>query len=185
MCTPSSSSYAATCGGPLGQMTETCQPARVSARASSQTRRSNGTDRFSTRIRALPGEADILSVFYIARLHEANEVDERLPVPHPGRNTPVRRMTIRDHDRLGAQHHVLGLVAHQAIEVRNLALQVEPVRPHELRHVDVGIVEEYFVALAHEGTHHAHDRALAQIVGSRLEGQTEDADLLLSGLLDR
>ena len=36
---------------PTGQMTVTVNPAAVSARASCQTRRSNGTDRFSTRIR--------------------------------------------------------------------------------------------------------------------------------------
>src|SRR5258707_13952790 len=94
-------------GPPFGQMTDTCQPASVSAADSSHTRRSNGTGRFSTRMRTRPpgavrspGEPDILAAKDVAFLDQAHEVDERLPVAHPPGDRPVGGMGIRDDDDL-------------------------------------------------------------------------------------
>ena len=65
---------------PCGQMTLTSQPSARSARLSCQTRRSNGTERFSTRISAclpLPAKA-LVPLGGPARLgvREADEVDD-------------------------------------------------------------------------------------------------------------
>src|SRR5258707_14895247 len=105
MDTLSISSYDFVHGPPFGQMTDTCQPGSVSGRDWSHTRRSNGTGRFSTRMRTRPpgavrspGEPDILAAMDVALLDQAHEVDERLPVLHPSRDGPVRGMGVRDDD---------------------------------------------------------------------------------------
>src|SRR5438445_12175697 len=60
MCTPSTTtSDSVSCFIPCGQMTWTSQPASCSAVHSCHTRRSKGTDRFSTRISALPAKAHV------------------------------------------------------------------------------------------------------------------------------
>src|SRR5690349_4083598 len=114
-------------------MTETSQPASVSARDSSHTRRSNGTGRFSTRMRTRPpgavrspGEPDILAAKDVAFLDQAHQVDERLPVVHPPRNRTVRGMGVRDDDDLRPVDHLAGILAEDAIEVRDLRFEVLP-----------------------------------------------------------
>src|SRR4051812_21141014 len=62
---------------PWGQMTCTSQPASRRVVLSCHTRRSNGTDRFSTRIRALPAKAQVPIVRPArVRVGEADEVND-------------------------------------------------------------------------------------------------------------
>src|SRR3982751_1458245 len=78
MCTPSSTTSGSVSRFvPCGQMTCTSHPASRSAQLSCQTRRSNGTERFSTRISALPAKAHV-PIGRPARLRvgKADEVDD-------------------------------------------------------------------------------------------------------------
>src|SRR5437868_8859756 len=62
---------------PCGQMTCTSHPASRSARLSCHTRRSNGTERFSTRISALPAKAQVpIGRPARVRVGKADEVDD-------------------------------------------------------------------------------------------------------------
>ena len=64
---------------PLGQTTVTLYPASLSARLSCHTRRSNGTERFSTRIRALPSDTVVLSAaFEVGGFGQPNQVNYHL-----------------------------------------------------------------------------------------------------------
>ena len=79
-------------------------------------------------------------------------------------------------------------VAQQRGEVRDLPLDVVLVRPDQPRHRDVPIVDLQRAALAEQRLGQDDDRALAQVVGARLEAEAEQADSLLAGvehLVDR
>ena len=81
--TPSISAYGSrSCFVPCGQMTCTSQPASRSALLSCHTRRSNGTDRFSTRMSALPAKAHVSRSFPTQLgVGEADEVDDHSLAP--------------------------------------------------------------------------------------------------------
>src|SRR4051794_12771872 len=82
---------------PRGQMTVISQPASVRAAHSCQTRRSSGTDRFSTRTSALPGSAYVPPTRIPAGcIRQADEIDDELVVAHHLRDTGERRAY--DHD---------------------------------------------------------------------------------------
>src|SRR4051812_23221363 len=78
MSTPSSSACGSrSCFLPCGQMTETSYPASRSAWHSCQTRRSNGTERFSTRISALPSDTVVLVLaLERGRVGQPHEIDD-------------------------------------------------------------------------------------------------------------
>src|SRR3954454_3902333 len=88
---------------PCGQITWTSHPASRRVVDSCQTRRSKGTDRFSTRMSALPGKAGV-SLFKATRLGvgQADEVDD-LPVAA----VRQRRQDVRV---LGADEQDVGVV---------------------------------------------------------------------------
>src|SRR3954452_19614688 len=79
MRTPSSSKYGSVYRFvPCGQMTCTSQPASRRAVLSCHTLRSNGTERFSTRISALPAKAHVPRVGpALVGVGDADQVDHR------------------------------------------------------------------------------------------------------------
>src|SRR6266498_1053218 len=86
---------------PCGQMTCTSQPASRSARLSCHTRRSNGTERFSTRMSALPAKAHVPMVCPARlRVGEADEVDDG-PVAHGVERAQHRGVLAADDADLG------------------------------------------------------------------------------------
>src|SRR4051794_28310094 len=112
---------------PCGQMTLTSQPAARNARLSCQTRRSNGTERFSTRISAclpLPAKA-LVPLGGPARLGvgEADKVDDG-PVAGLGQRRDDDRLGRADHAHLGVLEHLVHVVGEQVAQVRQPALDV-------------------------------------------------------------
>src|SRR5882757_8290646 len=98
-------SWRATAPWPCGQITETSYPACTSVVASFQTRRSNGTGRFSTIIRTRlgrdgsPTDAIVLSVEAIVIL-DANQIDNELVMPYPGSDAAELRIAVSNHNDL-------------------------------------------------------------------------------------
>src|SRR5690606_23394522 len=89
---------------PIGQMTCTSHPASRSATLSCQTRRSSGTERFSTRMSALPANA-----------HVVPSVPERRGLRHPYEidHLAAEAVEFFEHGRVGAADHAhLGVVQH-------------------------------------------------------------------------
>src|SRR4051794_16306949 len=106
---------------PRGQMTLTSHPAARSARLSCQTRRSNGTERFSTRISAclpLPAKA-LVPPGGPARLGvgEPDEVDDG-PVTRLGQRLDHGRLGRADHAHLGVLEDLGDVVGEQVAQVR-------------------------------------------------------------------
>src|SRR5215471_5989319 len=75
MSTPSiRSNFSRSRVAPCGQMTETWYPASVSERLSCHTRRSKGTERFSTRTRTSPGNGVVRSSVALLPVGKADEI---------------------------------------------------------------------------------------------------------------
>src|SRR5690242_6563589 len=177
MCTPSISAYGSVSRFvPCGQMTCTSQPASRSARLSCHTRRSNGTERFSTRISALPAKAHVpIGCPARFRVGEADEVDDD-PVARGGERLQHGRFLAADDADLGVREDVGDGVAEQVAQVRQPALDVFPVRAHQPGQRHVGVVDAQVVSLAQQALGEFHERALPQVVGARLERQPEQPD---------
>src|SRR5437667_3719875 len=118
MRTPSRSSYGSRSHSvPWGHTTSTSNPAQDSARASCQTRRSNGTERFSSRTTTLPSDADIvLSAPPLDGVRKADEVDDAPSVRLRQRVDGLRRARADDAD-LGVPHNLAAAVCEQRREV--------------------------------------------------------------------
>src|SRR4051794_20230274 len=139
---PSRRTYGSrSCLTPRGQITLTSKPASRRAVASCQTRRSSGTDRFSTSKRTLPGDADIfLAHAAFCSIRKSNKVDDHAPVR--GRNCFEdfwgRRANNAD---VRVAHRVLGRLDEERGEVRYMTIDVLAIRAHEPRHRDLGVVD--------------------------------------------
>src|SRR3569833_1080316 len=90
---------------PCGQITWTSQPASRRVVDSCQTRRSKGTDRFSTRMSALPGKAGV-SLFKATRLGvgQADEGDEHAVVRQGRQHV---RVLGADEQDVGVVHDII------------------------------------------------------------------------------
>src|SRR2546425_1254556 len=132
MCTPSrTTSGSVSRFVPCGQMTCTSHPASCNARLSCHTRRSNGTERFSTRMSALPAKAHV-PIGCPARfgVGKADEVDDD-PVARRIQRGEDRWVLAADDADLGVREDVVDRVAEQVAQVRQPAFDVVPVRAHE------------------------------------------------------
>src|SRR6266496_2212342 len=162
MCTPSMTASASVSRlVPCGQITWTSQPASRRAKDSCQTRRSNGTERFSTRMSALPGKAYI-SLFMATRdgVGEADEVDEHPVAAVRQRGEDVRVFAADDGD-FGVVEHFFDGAREQLAEVRQAALDVFAVGTHQPGQADVGVVDLQVVALAQQPLGELDQRGLA------------------------
>src|SRR5437763_512634 len=170
---------------PCGQMTCTSQPASRSVVDSCQTRRSNGTERFSTRMSALPGKTGVY-LFVAARfgVGQADEIDER-PVATVRERGEDVRVLAADDQGLGVLEHLFDGTGEKLPEVREPALDVLAVGAHQPGEADVGVVDLEVVAVAEQALGQLDQRRLAQVVGARLERQPEQPDLALPGARDQ
>src|SRR3954453_5276226 len=119
---------------PCGQMTLTSQPSARNARLCCQTRRSNGTERFSTRISAclpLPAKA-LVPLGGPARVGvgEADEVDDGL-VARLGQRVDDDLLGRAHHADLGVLEDLVDVVGQQVAQVRQPALDVLAVGAHQ------------------------------------------------------
>src|SRR5262249_9475697 len=100
---------------PCGQITCTSQPASRSAVLSCHTRRSNGTDRFSTRMSALPAKAHVPRVGPArVGVGKADEVDD-LPVSGAVQRGPHLWIGAADHADLGVRENLVDRAAEQVV----------------------------------------------------------------------
>src|SRR4051794_35942846 len=141
MRTPSmTSSVAVSRFVPCGQITSTSQPWPVRVWHSCQTRRSNGTERFSTMIRALPGKADISLLLATGRgVREPDEVDERCGRAGQGGAHVVVRLP--HHEDLRVVDDLGDRVDEEVPQVGEVGLDEGPVRPEQRRLDDGGVVD--------------------------------------------
>src|SRR3954454_18263853 len=161
---------------PSGQITSTSQPWPVRVWHSCQTRRSNGTERFSTTIRALPGKADIsLLLATRRRVREPDEVDHghRGAVAERGADVVVR---LPDDEHLRVVGDLGDGVDEEVAQVWQGGLDERGGGPEQRRLDDGGVVDAQVVALAEHPLAELHQRALAQVVGAALEREAEHAD---------
>src|SRR5437868_9033638 len=143
MWTPSIISRRARAPEPTGQITETSYPACTSVVASFQTRRSNGTGRFSTmiRIRLSRGEAGanaisptnaiVLSI-EAATVLDADQINNKLVLSYARSDATKFRIAVSDHNDLAVQKCCIKGLDQQRRDVRNHTQQIFPVRTHEL-----------------------------------------------------
>src|SRR6266542_1907945 len=174
--TPSLSSKASrSCFCPFGQTTATSKPARRSATHSCQTRRFSGTDKSSTRNSALPGDTRVLlAPPSLARIRQAHQVDD-VPAVAAVQSIDVFGSARADDADLGVRDESRGVGYEQRREMRKAALDVLPVRAHEARERDLGVVDPQVEALAQQPFAQLDEGTLAQVVGERLEREPEDA----------
>ena len=77
---------------------------------------------------------------------------------------------------VGTGNGLLGAVGEDALEVRKLRLHVLAIGTDERRRVEDGVVDADLVPLAQQGLCQIDVGALAEIVATRLETQTEQGD---------
>jgi hypothetical protein len=93
--------------------------------------------------------------------------------------------SVADDQRLGMREHFLDGGNHEAGDVRDLVQNVVPVGAVDCRQAHVAVVHAQLVALADEALGELDHRAFSQVVGARLEGETEDAHFALAFLHHR
>ena len=163
---------------PFGQTTDTWKPASRSAPASSQTRRSNGTGRFWTRMRIRRAAGPTPRALLTRRAPRSRAAPRSPLRAGPGRRArerEARRATRRaqprrdgPHDRdLGAGERFLRGRAEHLAKVRQPALDVPAVRADEPLGIDDGVVDAKPHPLAEQRLRHLDERALAEVVGLR------------------
>src|SRR5690242_13180346 len=174
---------------PVGQMTETSYPPFTRVVASFQTRRSNGTGKFSTMIRTRfarkgsPTDAIILSI-ELAEVANANQVDHELIRPDPLGKAVELSVSIADHDDLAMRERLVEGFDQKRRHVRDHAKQIIAIGADELGEADVPIEDADVIALADQALDQFQNRAFAQIVGASLEAHAENADRPFAGLSD-
>src|SRR3990172_7949652 len=142
-------------------MTATSHPARLSARHSCQTRRSKGTERFSTRMRALPGNADVPGLTSPrGGIGQPREVDDQASVRLSESLDRLRAAGADDADLRMGEHLSSGLGKKRG-EMRDVLLDVLPVRPDEVGERDRGIVDAKVEPFAEKLLGQLDERALA------------------------
>src|SRR5258707_3802534 len=111
---------------PCGQMTCTSHPASRRVVLSCQTRRSNGTDRFSTRMSALPAKTVVPRIRPTHfRVGEADKVNDRT-VAGRVEHGEHRWVFAADNEHFGVCEDVVDGVGEQVAEVRQPALDKLP-----------------------------------------------------------
>src|SRR5680860_1596153 len=154
---------------PRGQMTTTWWPASTRARLSCHTRRSKGTDRFSTRISTratprLPGDAGVAGIaLELGGPLEAHEVDQR-PAVRVGEGVDDLCRRRADHERLAVGDDRLRGGCEQALQVWDAGGDVVAVRALQARQGDVAVIDEEVVPAAEQALGELHEGALAQVV---------------------
>ena len=184
---PSSSWYAGS-PGPFGQMIDTWNPASRSALASSQTRRSNGTGRFWTMMRTRRSGSANPSAFLTRRAPRSRGVPRSPLRAGPGAsstraggaasNAPSAAASACPRSRPRRRRRFLRGRAEHLAKVRQPALDVAEVRADEALGIDDGVVDAKSHALAEQRLRHLDERALAEVVGLRLEAEAEQRDAL-------
>src|SRR4051794_18412193 len=97
---------------PVGQITETSYPACTRVVASFQTRRSNGTGRFSTMIRTrrgfekLPADTIVLSIQAV-EIADTNKIDDELIGSNARRNVAEFRIAVSDDNDLAVRKRLI------------------------------------------------------------------------------
>src|SRR6478609_5062940 len=125
---------------PRGQMTETAYPARCSEVASCHTRRSKGTERFSTRIAALPSDTDVhLLSPALDNVGEADEIHHAQLAFSCDCPDGVRAVRTHDAD-LGMVDGFVRRVHHEVGQVRQVLIHVCAVRTDKTRNRDRFVV---------------------------------------------
>src|SRR5688500_846021 len=127
---------------PVGQMMETTWPASRIVVAACHSRRSNGLGRFSTSINTLLGRLRSVVVKArslpaksfvdpgdAARLGDAHQVDDGLPLGEALRDVAEFRRGVADDDGVGVREHFLDAGNHQARDVRDVVQDVVAVGP--------------------------------------------------------
>src|SRR4029077_15526849 len=145
-------------------MTVTSWPAWTSARLSCQTRRSNGTLRFSTRIRMRaiaplsPGRAEVAARM-AGQLGPPHQVDQKRVLRARGGLDRVG-FGARQDDDLGTEDGRHRRGDHEAREVRDAGIDIGAVRAREVRDAHVRIMDAEVEAPPEQTLRELHHRAL-------------------------
>src|SRR5262249_27922754 len=157
-------------------MTVTPSPASWRARHSCQTRRFIGTDRSSTMKRALPRNADVLRLLTKFRgVGETHEIDHDASVVISDLVNTLGVVRADDADLCVSDQFLLR-VHEKRREIGDMAVDVFPIRSHDPAQRHGWIVDLQIETLAEQLFAELDEWTVAQIVGSGLEGQTDDAD---------
>src|SRR5687768_5482919 len=108
-----------------------------------------------------------------ARVADADEVDERLPVGQAPGNVAEFRRRVADNDGIGVVDNLVDACNHQARDMGDAVEDVVAVRPVDGCEADVAVVHAQVVALSDQPLDQFHYRALAQVIGTRLEAEAE------------
>src|SRR3989441_1479490 len=133
---------------------------------------------------ALPANPSIVSLKQRRVNRQPDEVNDDLVRARPRQCFRELGRLIADDDDLGLVDEVVDGVAEQRRKMWNLFLDVFLVRADQFREKHILVVDAELASLAEQLLGEDDDRALAQVVGARLEAETEQADLLLARFHD-
>src|ERR1700680_2665171 len=133
-----------------------------------------------------PSPADpLVDAGYASRIADAYEIDDGLAFAQaPGHVTELRRR-VADDDGAGMRQDLIDARHHQPGDMRDVIEDVVPVGPVDARGAHVLVVYPQPESLSDQALHHLAHRACPQVIGSRLEAEAKDADLLVALRHDR
>src|SRR5262245_53110180 len=110
-------------------------------------------------------------------LRHVHQIEDDLAVSHVALQGLEYATLVQPHDEnIRLPDDRLDVAAQERTDVWQVLLDEPPVRPEELGQVDLGVVDQKAEPLADELLGHEHQRALAQVIGPGLEGQSDHAD---------
>ena len=117
-----------------------------------------------------------------AVVEQPHQVDHDLPVAPQRLDLPILLEPVADHDHLRVRDDVTHRRPHQRPDVRDLALDVGPVRPYHCGSRYIGIVDRQLQALPEQCLSKRDQRSFPEVVGPRLEAEAQDPHPPLSCL---
>lgn len=114
----------------------------------------------------------------------AVHIDDDLFGTHAGLEDLDGHALLRDDEHVAALDDLFGILFEQLGQVRHAGLDLLLVRADEAGEIDLRIVDADGMAAADERLRRGHERAAAEIVRVRLEGETDEADAALAALFD-
>src|SRR5580704_17244005 len=107
---------------------------------------------------------------------QPHQIDDALVPVYTAQGTEVGLVFAGQHENVALCDQFFRRGTEQLGDVRNLFLDIDLVRSHQLGQRDVVIVDADLEAFADHRFYEINDRAFAQVVGAFFEGQSEKSE---------
>src|SRR5438309_4249829 len=128
---------------------------------------------------------DVLITRADAFWFNTDDVDQRLVACQLGHDFALVHRLGREHDDVAKTNNLADSLAQQRADVRDYFIDVLAIRTHQATERHVIVPDLHLAAFRDQPFDELYCRALAQVIGTSLETEPEDTDLLLPCPQDR